>query len=123
MAIMIIITIITIITITVDSADNITMDSADITDLEDITMEDLGETNLDSSDKKLDTLVDRIDQRTVVIQQAPTKTSITLSPPSTKRNAHHLFNFCFQTINIFPIDLYRIQWKVKIETDVKEKLF
>ncbi|EFX85514.1 LOW QUALITY PROTEIN: hypothetical protein DAPPUDRAFT_237910 [Daphnia pulex] len=51
-------------------------DSADITDLEDITREDLGETNLDSSDKKLDTLVDRIDQRTVVIEQAPTKTSI-----------------------------------------------
>lgn len=76
MAIMIIITIITIITITVDSADTITMDSADITDLEDITMEDLGETNLDSSDKKLDTLVDRIDQQTVVIEQAPTKTSI-----------------------------------------------
>jgi hypothetical protein len=81
MAIMIIITIITITvdsadTITMDSADNITMDSVDITDLEDITMEDLGETNLDSSDKKLDTLVDRIDQRTVVIEQAPTKTSI-----------------------------------------------
>jgi hypothetical protein len=79
--IMIIITIITITvdsadTITMDSADTITMDSADITDLEDITMEDLGETNLDSSDKKLDTLVDRIDQRTVVIEQAPTKTSI-----------------------------------------------